>query len=450
MALQSQSQRKKQKKKEGELMANVTKLETGKYRIIISHGKDKDGKRKRISKTIYACNQKEAEKQAILMEDKIRRGILLEEEPEVKEEKKDYLFQDVVDVWRSKIEEKEEGYSYVRKTLTRYNDILDKFLIPYFGEMKVQDITFEKVNSYMGMLNKDGVRVDKQKGGYSETTKKQHKAILLMLLQEAIHYGWLKEIPYIENKRMKKKQSRAKKENENFITEAEIAELLERVNERPRKANGEYCQDVDYWQHKMFVYLGLATGLRLSELCGLEFKDINWEKNEIVIRRTSHYSNKQLYTQEFLKNGESYRVIAVHVKIMEMLREYREEMNKIWTEKKRQKEVRKDRIRYEIVESDRLFTKHDGSPINPSTISKWFNTQVKEWNIVKDSNRHLTVHGLRHTYASILVENGMDMPAVSKSIGHSNIRTTIDIYTHVLPDAKHKCANAIGDIMMEN
>ena len=437
-------------KKGEKSMASIQKLENGSYRAIISCGKDENGKRIRVSKVYQARNQKEAEKQAVILEERVRNGLPISEQAPtiaplaVCSQTKEYVFKDIVEKWR----ENRASGDYVTKTVLDYESILENFMLPYFGEFKLSEINYEQVKKYMKRLDMDGIRLDGKKGGYSDRTKDKHKMMIQMFLNEAVRYGCLERVPDLSGiKRKVCKKNMNQEAKENYLTEDELQLLLKKVSERKKKANGEECQDIDYWQHKMFVHLIAWTGIRLSEACGLEFKDIDFENNTISLKRTSHYADKKIYTQNGLKNGDTGRTIKVDAKLIELLSEYKNEMNKIWEEKRRQQKVRKNRINYQIVDSDRLFTKHDGSPINPHTLSSWFVRQVKEWNIVQDENRRITVHGLRHTYATLLISSGIDIATVSKCMGHDSITTTIQTYSHLLPDGQQKCADAMGKIM---
>lgn len=84
---------------------------------------------------------------------------------------------------------------------------------------------------------------------------------------------------------------------------------------------------------------------------------------------------------------------------------------------------------------DRVFTNDDGSPPHPDTITKWFSNFVKRAGLPK-----VTVHGLRHTYASLMIADGTPLVIVSKRMGHAQVSTTANIYAHMISSADEKAA----------
>lgn len=424
-------------------MANITDLGNGKYRIIISNGYNKNGRRNRISKTVIADNLKDAQKQAKIIEGEVLSG------GEVKrktEEIETHTFSDIVEQWRSLIEKDD----YAKKTLFRYNGILDSFLIPYFGNMDIKEITYKVVKEYMTTLDIDGVRLDGKKGGYSIQTKLHHKRLIIMLLNQAVSYSWLSENPYKENASEKRKQKKKRnavgaKQPIKFYTVDEIKQLyavLDSIVEYKRSNDKTLLDYTSSVADKVFCRLGFESGMRLSELCGLEFSDINTINKTIEIRRTSHYTAKDgVYTQGGTKNTKPIRIVSVSDELIDLIEEYKELYYKMWEEKLRQKDVRADRINYDIKISNRLFTKHDGSPINPSTLTSWFPAFLK-----KNSLKRLTVHGMRHTHASVLIFNGIDILTISKRLGHNSTDITWNAYGHLMPNADRSCADKLSEI----
>ena len=88
---------------------------------------------------------------------------------------------------------------------------------------------------------------------------------------------------------------------------------------------------------------------------------------------------------------------------------------------------------------DRVFTKEDGTPLFPDSISKWFTTFVKRSGLPP-----VTVHSLRHTYASLMIAEGTPLVNVSHSLGHAQVSTTTNIYAHVIAAAEARAA-AVSD-----
>ena len=86
-----------------------------------------------------------------------------------------------------------------------------------------------------------------------------------------------------------------------------------------------------------------------------------------------------------------------------------------------------------------VFTQVDGRPVDPDAITKDFSKLVKTARLP-----HLTVHGLRHAHATMLLEEGFNPKIVSERLGHATIATTMDIYSHVLPGMQEAAALAVA------
>ena len=87
-----------------------------------------------------------------------------------------------------------------------------------------------------------------------------------------------------------------------------------------------------------------------------------------------------------------------------------------------------------------MFTQADGRPVDPYAITKDFSDVVKGTGLP-----HLTVHGLRHAHATMLLEAGVNPKVVSERLGHSSIAVTMDVYSHVLPGMQEAAALALDE-----
>ena len=165
----------------------------------------------------------------------------------------------------------------------------------------------------------------------------------------------------------------------------------------------------------------LSTGMRKEELTGLTWDDVDLTNKTINIRNTVVYINKKgNHFSNKTKNPSSTRVIAISDESIESLKEYKEYCNE------------------KIVQSKFLFSRKNGDVISPDTINFWLNKLLKENNM-----NHYTVHSLRHTYASLMIEETPSIIAVSRRIGHSKVSTTTDIYGHVVSNLDRQIANTL-------
>jgi len=179
------------------------------------------------------------------------------------------------------------------------------------------------------------------------------------------------------------------------------------------------------------IIIFLQTGIREGELAGLEWKDINFEKKEIHIQRNSQYVRKVGIVTGTPKTISGNRTGAIADDLLVLLKKYRN-----W-----QKEERLH-LGDQWQVTDRLFTAWNGRPINNQTISKW------NKKFLKDSGfKYTTVHGLRHTYATLQIAAGTNVRTLSELLGHANVSTTMNIYSHSLKSSEVEAAQSISRML---
>ena len=162
-------------------------------------------------------------------------------------------------------------------------------------------------------------------------------------------------------------------------------------------------------------------------MLGLEWKDIDWENCVISVRRTSNYTaSKGIYT-DTTKTKKSQRSMKFPQCVMDMLREYKAEQDE-----------EREKLGSKWQDYDRLFVKWDGRPMHNNTPYFW----LKEFCEVNNF-RFCDIHSMRHLHASLLINAGVDVVAVSGDLGHSQVSTTSNIYCHMFQEAQAKVAQAM-------
>lgn len=208
-----------------------------------------------------------------------------------------------------------------------------------------------------------------------------------------------------------------KKTPPKYLDEEQAAQLLELI------------EKVDM-QHKTMIKMFMYTGLRREELCGLEWKDINFETSVITVARASIYIPKEGVISDTTKNETSQRCIKAPAAAIQMLKDYR-----MW----QREQIMRIGDRWQ--NTDRLFTTSEGKPIHPDTITGWFHDFIKRNNLP-----NITIHSLRHTNATLMINSGVPITTIAARLGHANPSTTTKIYTHAIKSADAAAAETLDNI----
>lgn len=187
----------------------------------------------------------------------------------------------------------------------------------------------------------------------------------------------------------------------------------------------------------LFLF-ALGTGLRLGEVLALTWNDINFDSKTVSvnksIRQETIFNNKGEGTYTTIiqppKTETSIRTVPIPTNIVYKLKQFKVNQNK---EKLFNGEL--------YMPSDLVFTTPIGTPINTSNLRKAYNRLLKKANI-----NNIKFHALRHTYATRLFEQGIQIKTVQALLGHSNINTTMNIYTHVTSEVKNDAIEKINKI----
>lgn len=417
-------------------MASIKDLGGGKYRVFICNGFKADGKVNRTSKVITAKSLRDAEKKANALEVDFKRGqqVQLAHAP---------TFNDLVEKWR---DIKKPGMEY--KTQERYEGFLNGFMLPYFGNKKVREIKALDIEAYLNMLKKDGVRLDGKNGGYSEKTIRHHFMFIQVLFNLAVKWDMVEYNPCVKVDTPKVHKHEAK-----YYEEPNIEHLLKCLNDEYITAVNEaggmrdifsfdnltsrQCTDIfNAYMRKTYIMVALASACRRGELIGLKVDNIDVNNDRIIINQTGHYTVENgLYFVDYLKNGSPSKNIDMPVSVMEQLKEYIQ--------------VRKafiDMMDWE--DSGYLFISLKtgkvttaGGPMMPDVISQWFTKFLERNNLPK-----ITLHEVRHTSISYLINKGVDIKKVADRAGHQNTRTTEEVYGHIYAKTKRATADIYDDL----
>ena len=188
--------------------------------------------------------------------------------------------------------------------------------------------------------------------------------------------------------------------------------------------------DKECIKYKTLIILALDSGARRSELCALRWKDINFQNKTMNINKALKVIDG-VVDEKTTKTDCSKRQIILSEFTTNILKEY-----KTWQEK----EIEKFGQGWK--KEDRVFTSKDGGNMNPNTFGQILRKIIKRHNL-----EYISFHELRHTSATLLISNGIDVETVSKRLGHSDSSITMKVYTHSLESSKNECAKMMNNML---
>ncbi len=172
-----------------------------------------------------------------------------------------------------------------------------------------------------------------------------------------------------------------------------------------------------------FFLTAVRAGLRLGELTCLKLDDLDFVNRFILVRRTER---KDRTVKDTTKTGKTRRV-DMSIELTETLKSHKFDME----------------LQYGSV--DWVFVNSSGNRIDGSKARIVFKECLKSAGL-----RVIRLHDLRHSYASLLIQNGASLAYIKEQMGHSSIQTTVDVYGHLVPGANRHEVDKIDEILAEN
>lgn len=393
------------------MAGSIEKRGKNSYRLTVSEGFDLNGKPMIHRKTVHGT-KKDAEVELAKFVTEVQNGLIIDG--------KSLKFSEFTEIWKRDYGSKELAPS----TYKRYCRMLETRLLPYFGHLYINKIKPTDIMKFYDLLEKD-TQLVRKKGNNGSKTKKplsgktilEHHRLLRAMLHKAVYWQLI-----VANPAERVQPPKARKPKRKSYDDEQTKILLE---------NLELLSSEDT-KYKVAIILTVFTGVRLGELMGLEWQDVDFKNGIISINRSSQYLADMGVFTKVPKTESSIREIAIPEFIISLLEEY-----KLWYEEQKS-------IYGELwTDSDRLFVQADGKPMHPSTISKWFVKYVGQIGLPV-----INFHGLRHTNASLLVAQNIDIAVISARLGHAQISTTLDFYVHPLLSHNRKAGYALENLLL--
>lgn len=393
------------------MAGSIEKRGKNSYRLTVSEGFDLNGKPMIHRKTVHGT-KKDAEVELAEFVTEVQNGLVIDG--------KSLKFSEFTEIWKRDYGSKELAPS----TYKRYYRMLETRLLPYWGHFYINKIKPTDIMKFYDLLEKD-TQLVRKKGNNGAKTKKplsgktilEHHRLLRAMLHKAVYWQLI-----VTNPAERVQPPKARKPKRKSYDDEQTKILLE---------NLELLSSEDI-KYKVAIILTVFTGVRLGELMGLEWQDVDFKNGIISINRSSQYLTDMGVFTKVPKTESSIREIAIHEFIIFLLEEY-----KLWYEEQKS-------IYGELwTNSDKLFVQADGKPMHPSTISKWFVKYVGQIGLPV-----INFHGLRHTNASLLVAQNIDIAAISARLCHAQISTTLDFYVHPLLSHNRKAGYALENLLL--
>lgn len=286
------------------------------------------------------------------------------------------------------------------KEITAYNykSQLYYHIIPEIGNLKLKDIATSRITALFSKL------------GLSATTSRKVYTIVQSVLRRAVEQGFIRESP-CRNVILPK--DKTPKEKKRFLDENDAKELLEMAKEQS--------------QFNTIIKTLLYTGMRSGECLGLRWIDIDFDAKVIHVGHTlTDVGGKHWLTEPKTKNSDRY--ISMSETMVLILKEH--------CVRQKEKKLKLGKIYFQ---PDMVFTSDTGNYLDRSRLNLQFRRMLKGTHL-----DFLTLHGLRHCNATLLINSGFDIKLVSDHLGHSDISTTANIYTDVLASSKAKMAEVLA------
>ena len=283
-----------------------------------------------------------------------------------------------------------------------YRGYIDNHIKPNIGNIPLEKLTTMELQKFYRKLLTSGrverVEAKEQPKGLSAKTVRNINQVISSAMDLAVAQKIILKnptracsLPRVEHKEM---QTISAEQLQAFLEEA--------------KRSGVY---------EMY-YIELSTGLRRGELLGLKWEDIDMKQGVIRVRRQISRIDGKI-VEAPLKTKNSYRAVTISPQAVEVL--------------KAQKEKTDDAY---------VFPSPNGGPISPDSVNNMLHRVLDRAGIPR-----VRFHDMRHTFATLALQNGVDIKTVSGMLGHFSAGFTLDTYAHVTTAAQKEAAATMGNVL---
>jgi len=284
-------------------------------------------------------------------------------------------------------------------THTRYGKLLDQHIRPLIGSVPLAELSRSQIRDAL---------VKYMRSGASRSSVGLMHCVISGALNHAVDDELIESNPAAGLVRKLALDDKGREEIRP-LTPTEVATVLSII--------------ADHWPAYYPAFLTLfRTGLRLGELCALKWEDVNFRDKQLMIHRTAR---DQVITNK-TKTSRSRRRVDISDQLAQVLAD----MHKQWIKNNLKSGNKKRNLVFQL----------NNKLLPQNTIRRIFNRALERAGL--DRRR---IHDIRHTYASILLSTGTPIIYVKEQLGHTSIKTTVDVYGHLLPSTNRHAVNTLDD-----
>jgi integrase len=361
------------------------------YLYELEIGKDETGKRKKKKKLGFKT-KKEAKAALARAEVEIQQGLFIKQEQS---------FDDCMVYWLKNYAKN----NTTPKTYSGYESIINNHLRDSkLSKKKVTELTSAHLQEYYNLKLET----------LSPQSVKHHHRLISKVLTDCIGWNFVSK-----NVANGAKPPSVKKKDMQTLNSAQVELLLKDAKDSPI--------------YYPIIFTAVHTGCRRSELFGLRWKDVDFDNSILSVIQTITEANGKMHINSTPKNGKS-RAITMTKSLYELLKKHKAEYNKI-----------KLQLGQAFNPLDLVFCNTKGNIIAPSELTRHFKKAIKKAGIP-----NIRFHDLRHTHATLMLQQQVHPKIVQERLGHSNISITLDTYSHVLPNMQKQAVDQFEKLLNSN
>lgn len=295
--------------------------------------------------------------------------------------------------------------SYISTQKNNY----ERHIKPYFKDTNLNKLSYEHIFEFREHLK------TKSKKQNSNSTLSPNTVNKIMILLKKIFDTGVRKSLIDKNPVDNLRKLPISKPTISFWSVEEFKEFRKLITE-------------DEISYDLFFTIAFFTGMRMGEILALNWHDVNLITSTIHITKTAYFVNNVNHINS-TKTRAGTRLITINNKLTEMLTDWKEKQEDLL------KEFTKDTESLQIIQSTPI-------AITKNMVDKKFKQILSRNNNLKK----IRIHDLRHSHASLLINQGEDYLVVKERLGHASITTTIDTYSHLYPSKQKNLANKLDDI----